>query len=165
MRLVSALSLLYSGSRREKEGSNGERLRDWLCLRRPCPLVSQIASTVYITFGLALTLKACKHSGCLTETPEPLFWRNIQLFYSPFFSTSTGHLLLTQSFFFCPGENERLLLSVIKAVHASIPLLGFCVDQTEPSLWSRQDRDKEVSGRTLASLGISFTGVKEAHTL
>lgn len=56
MRHVCALSLLHS-RRRKKEGSNGERLRDWLCLRRPCPLVSQIALTVYITFGLAQSLR------------------------------------------------------------------------------------------------------------
>lgn len=44
-------------------------------------------------------------------------------------------------------------------------MLGFCLGRTGPSLWSRRARDKEVRGRTLASLGISFTGVQEAHTL
>lgn len=58
-----------------------------------------------------------------------------------------------------------MLLSVIKVVHASTPQLGLCLDQTELALWSRQTRDKEVSGQTLASLGISFTGVEEAHKL
>lgn len=74
--------------------------------------------------------------------------------------------MLTQRVFFCQrAESEKLLLPVIKSVHASIPLLGFCLDQTKLSLWSRQTRYKEVSGRTLASLGISFTGVEEAHIL
>lgn len=69
-------------------------------------------------------------------------------------------------FLFCWGwGSEKLLLSVIKVVHATIPLLGFCLDQTEVSLWSRQTRDKGVSGRTLASLGISFTGGEEVHAL
>lgn len=58
---------------------------------------------------------------------------------------------------------ERLLLSVIKVVRAFTPQLGFCLDQTEPALWSRQARDKEVSGRTLASFGVCFTRVKEAQ--
>lgn len=70
-----------------------------------------------------------------------------------------GHLLLTQR------ESEELLISVIKAVQASIPLSGFCLDQTEVSLWSRQSRDKEVRGRTLTSLGISFAGFEEAPCL
>lgn len=56
-----------------------------------------------------------------------------------------------------------MLLSVIKVGHACTPQLGFCLDQTEPALWSRQTRDKEVSGRTLASFGVSFTRVKEAQ--
>lgn len=56
-----------------------------------------------------------------------------------------------------------MLLSVIKVGHAFTPQLGFCLDQTEPALWSRQTRDKEVSGRTLASFAVSFTRVKEAQ--
>lgn len=67
--------------RREREGSNEERLRDWLCLRRPCPLVSQIALTVYITFGLRAMQSGC----CLPDTPEPFFWRNTQHFCTRFF--------------------------------------------------------------------------------
>lgn len=80
-------------------------------------------------------------------------------------SATLGAFIADPEVFFCffREESEKLLLSVIKAVHATI--LGFCLDQTELSLWSRQSRDKEVSERTLASLGISFTGVEEAHTL
>lgn len=55
------------------------------------------------------------------------------------------------------------MLPVSEVVHATIRLLGFCLGQTVASLWSRQTRDKGVSGRTLASLGIRFTGL-ERHT-
>lgn len=56
--------------------------------------------------------------------------------------------------------SEKQLLSVIRGVGVSTLLLGFCVAQTGPSLGSRHTRDKKVSGWTLASLGISFTGGK-----
>lgn len=116
--------------------------------------------------ALRRALEPCKHGGCLTETPELLFWRNAQP--PPFFlkgSATLGAFIADPEFFVEGDGSEKLLPSVIKAGHASIPLLGYCLDQTEVSLWSRQTRDKKVSGRTLASLGISFTGVKEAPTL
>ncbi len=102
---------------------------------------------------------------------NPYFGGTLLLSFFFFFffkgSASLGAFIADPEFFFFLHRRggEKLLLFVIKAVHASIPLLGFCLDQTELTLWSRQTRDKEVSGRTLASLGISFTGVEEAHTL
>lgn len=59
-------------------------------------------------------------------------------------------------------KNYRCLSSKL-SMHPS--LASVCVRQ-KLSLWSRQTRDKEVSERTLASLGISFTGVEGgAHSL
>lgn len=45
------------------------------------------------------------------------------------------------------------------------PSFGFYLNQTEVSLSSRHSRDEEVSGQTLASLGISFTEFKEVRAL
>lgn len=73
-----------------------------------------------------------------------------------------GSTTLGAFFFIAERETTAVCHHSCPCIH---PLLGFCWDQTERSLWSRQTRDKEVSGRTLASLGIWFTGVEEADTL
>lgn len=168
-RRISALSLPHWRRRRGREGSNEERLRDWLCLRRPCPLVSQIALTVYITFGLARSRRAMYTWSLPYRNSRTLLLEECSTLLDPFLLKVQRHLLPIQGPFLvivrgvCVWGGERPLPPVIKVVRAFTPQLGFCLDQTEPALWSRQTRDKEVSGRTLASFGVSFTRVKEAQ--